>query len=60
LFLHKTSKQPSSMAYLPDGVEVKAIKWVHKVRVIEAIRTNEITDSATIATLGKARLLGII
>lgn len=60
MFLHKTSQPRHAMSYVPDGVEVKAIKWVHKNRVITAIRTNEITDSVTIATLGKARLLGII
>lgn len=60
LFLHKTSQKRHTMSYVPDGVDVKAIKWVHKAKIIEAIRTNEITDSATIATLGKARLLGII
>jgi ADP-ribose pyrophosphatase len=60
LFIHKTSQQRYAMSYEPDGVEVKAIKWIHKARLIEAIRTNEITDSVTIATLGKARLLGII
>lgn len=60
LFIHKTSQKRYSMSYIPDGIEVKAIKWVPKGKVIDAIRTNEITDSATIATLGKARLLGII
>jgi 8-oxo-dGTP pyrophosphatase MutT (NUDIX family) len=60
LFLHKTSQLRSSMSYIPDGVEVKGIKWVGKATVIEAIRTNEITESATVAALGKARLLGII
>lgn len=60
MFLHKTSQPRYAMSYVPDGVEVKAIKWVHKNRVIAAIRTNEITDSVTIATLGKAHLLGVI
>lgn len=61
LFIHKTSQSRfNSLSYVPDGIEVKAITWLHKRKMIEAINRNEITDAATIATLGKANLLGII
>ena len=60
LFLHKTSQLRSSGNPISNPDYIKEIKWVNKTRVIEAIRTNQITDAATVATFGKARLLGII
>lgn len=60
LFVHKTSQKRHSISYIPEDVEVKDIKWVNKWRVIEAMQNNEITDAATIAALGKAKLFGIL
>lgn len=58
LFLHKTSQKPSFV--IPADPEVKDVRWVHRGRVVSAIGTNEITDGITIATFGKAKLLGIL
>lgn len=60
LFIHKTASFPHQMEYKPDGFEVKNIKWVGLSNVAEAIRQNIITDSVTIAALGKAKLTNIL
>lgn len=60
LFLHKTSQvrySSSNASTLSNG---KIIKWVHKMRIAESIKTREIADFSTVALFQKAVLLGII
>jgi hypothetical protein len=60
LFLHKTSQVRYSSSYASSLSEGKIIKWVHKVRIAESIKTRAIADFSTVALFEKAVLLGII
>lgn len=60
LFLHKTSQVRHSSSYASTLSDGKIIKWIHKVRIAESIKTREIADFSTVTLFQKAVLLGII
>lgn len=60
LFLHKTSQLRYSPSYGSTVPDKGKVKWLHKVRLAESIRTGEITDFGTVSLFAKAVLLGII
>lgn len=60
LFLHKTSQVQYSPNYTSTLTDNRTVKWLHKIRLVESIRTKEITDFGTVSLFEKAVLLGII
>lgn len=60
LFLHKTSQVRYSPTYTSTVTDNRTVRWLHKVRLVESIRTREIADFGTVSLFEKAVLLGII
>lgn len=60
LFLHKTSQVRYSPSYASTLTDSRNVRWIHKVRIADSIKTRDITDFGTISLFEKAVLLGII
>lgn len=60
LFLHKTSQVRYSTPSTFSSINSKTVKWVHKFRLAQSIKAQEVTDFGTVSLFEKAVLLGII
>lgn len=60
LFLHKTSQVRYAAPYESIVTDSRPVRWIHKYRVAESIRTRDLTDFGTVSLFEKAVLLGII